>query len=300
MPIPKYNELYSNVLSLFSNETEEYKTRYVKRIVADLLNLPPEERNILKEGTTEPLIEYRLAWTLTYLKKAGLLESKKRGYVNITKEGLKEIKENPNIKEKDLYKFPSFVEFKRGKTDSKEDNSQLKLQDKYDYSDSLDQMNLIVNKHNSLISKELRKIISGCDITVFEKLIHDLILKMNFHDVKLKRNDLNEIEGLFNKDGFGLERIAVHAVNKSDEIKISDLQQFAGFIVSKGLSNGIFITSSSFNKNVGDYVENLVNLNIILIDGKKLSKLLVKKDVGTFNIKTYRIKEINLSYFENK
>jgi len=297
MSIPKHRELYSNVLSLFSNETEEYKTRYVKRIVADLLNLPPEERTMLKEGTNEPLIEYRLGWTLTYLKKAGLLESKRRGYVNITKEGLKEIKENPNITEKDLYKFPSFVEFKRRKKDSNDENSKLNFPD--DYLDSLNQMSIIFNKHNSLIANKLLKILSGCDIIVFEKLLHDLILKMNFGEIKLKTNDSNEIEGFFNKDAFGIDKIAVHAVNKSDEIKISDLQQFAGFIVSKGFTKGIFITSSTFNKNVIDYVENLVNLNIILIDGKRLSKLLVKNDIGTFNVKTYKIKEINLSYFDN-
>lgn len=297
MSIPKHRELYSNVLSLFSNETEEYKTRYVKRIVADLLNLPPEERTMLKEGTNEPLIEYRLGWTLTYLKKAGLLESKRRGYVNITKEGLKEIKENPNITEKDLYKFPSFVEFKRRKKDSNDENSKLNFPD--DYLDSLNQMSIIFNKHNSLIANKLLKILSGCDIIVFEKLLHDLILKMNFGEIKLKTNDSNEIEGFFNKDAFGIDKIAVHAVNKSDEIKFSDLQQFAGFIVSKGFTKGIFITSSTFNKNVIDYVENLVNLNIVLIDGKRLSKLLVKNDIGTFNVKTYKIKEINLSYFDN-
>lgn len=299
MAIPKYNELYSNVLSLFSNETEEYKTRYVKKIVADLLDLPPEERNLLKGDTTEPLVEYNLGWTLTYLKKAGLLESKRRGYINITKLGLSEIKENPNITEKDLYKFPAFVEFKRGSNKLNHDSNQTKLKDKNEVANPFNQLNISINQINSKVVNDLLEVILNSDIDVFNKLVQDLLIKLNYHGVKLTF-DSNIINGLIFQDSLGLEKIAIHAVNKPEEIKISALQQFAGSIVSKGMTKGIFITSSSFNESIHEYLNNQHNLNIILIDGKKLAELMIENEIGTVTTHIYKINEVNKDYFNIK
>lgn len=296
MTIPQYNELYSNVLSLFSDETEEYKTRHIKQIVSDLLNLSPEERNIQKGETTEPLIEYRLGWTLTYLKKAGLIESKRRGYVNITKLGLKEIKENPNITEKDLYKFPSFVEFKKTKTKSK-DKNQTKLENKYSNLNNDEEIFNLINQFNSMISEKLNDKIIKSNFKTFKKIIIELLLKLGYHEFKLlQKNNLNEFQGLISQDQLGLDQIVIYAINKKDEINISDLQLFAGSIVSKGLTKGIFISTSSFDTNISEYVKNQLNLKIILIDGKKLIKLMVENNIGISKINV-ELQTINNDYF---
>lgn len=291
MTIPKYNELYSNVLLLFSNEKEEYKTRHIKKVVSDSLNLSSEERNFLKNGTSEPLVEYNLGWTLTYLKKAGLLESKRRGYINITELGLKEIRENPNITEKDLYKYPSFVEFKRG--DNKQnDANQSKLNDLTPE----DQIKNIIIKNNLKISTDLVNIILKSNILVFKKLIYDLLLKLDYNEIELD-NDSNTVKGIVYQDKLGLDKIAINAVNKKDEINVSNLQSFAGFIVSNGLTKGIYITSSMFNESVIEYVKNQTNLRIILIDGKRLSKLMLKYDLG-ISIQNFEVKYVDFDYFK--
>ena len=109
------------------------------------------------------------------------------------------------------------------------------------------------------------------------------------------------IDGIINQDVLGLDSIGIQAKRFAENQKVGRplLQSFAGALVGKGLNKGIFITTSSFNESAIEFVENQANLTIILIDGKKLSKLLVKNDIGTFNVKTYKIKEINLSYFDN-
>ena len=197
MSVPKYNELYSNVLSLFSNENEEYHTRYLKKAVADSLDLSYDDRTLLANNGKEPLVEYNLAWTLTYLKKAGLLESKKRGYVNITKFGLNFFKENPNLTEADLYQFPSFVEFKRG-NDKKDNNNQPKL-------GIYDSPDLYFNKLKSNLSSKLLESISIMEIHIFEKIFQDLFSKMCYFDFKLINdgNSKNEFYGLVNFDKLG-------------------------------------------------------------------------------------------------
>ena len=61
------------------------------------------------------VFDNRVGWARTYLKKAGLLESKKRGYFNITEEGLKVLEQNPpKINIDFLMQFPGYVEFRTG------------------------------------------------------------------------------------------------------------------------------------------------------------------------------------------
>ena len=112
MPIPKYNELYPNVLKVLS-DGNEYSTRSMDNIIIPTLNLTEEE---LEERLSSggKVIKNRLGWARTYLKKAGLIESRKKGYANITEEGLKAFKENPNITEEYLMRYPDFVYFVTG------------------------------------------------------------------------------------------------------------------------------------------------------------------------------------------
>ena len=110
MAIPKYKELYPNVLEVLS-DGKEYSTRKMDDIIIPSLNLTNEE---LEERLSSggKVIKNRLGWARTYLKKAGLIESKKRGYVNITEEGMKAFRKNPNLTEEDLWQYPEFVYFK--------------------------------------------------------------------------------------------------------------------------------------------------------------------------------------------
>ena len=112
MAIPKYNELYPNVMQVLS-DGNEYSTRKMDDIIIPSLNLTNKEyEERLPSGGR--VIKNRLGWARTYLKKAGLIESKKRGYVNITDEGLKAFKKHPNLTEEDLWEYPEFVRFKTG------------------------------------------------------------------------------------------------------------------------------------------------------------------------------------------
>ena len=296
MSIPKYNELYGNILSLFPDQYIEYKTRFVKKTVADQLNLPFEERNELKTSGGEPLIENRVGWALTYLKKAGLLESKKLGYINITEEGLKLYNENPNISDEDLLKIPSYVDFveerRKNKRKSRAEKSFMSFS-----SEDKNSLENMFNKLNRKLANELLKEIIKSDFKVFERFIHDLLLKMNFSEFTFELNeDSNELIGIVNQDDFALDKFAIIAIN-SENINIQNIQNFAGFIVSNGLTKGVLISTYSFDNQCFEYVNNQVNLNISLIDGTKLTELLVKFNVGILIEEIFELKKIDIGYF---
>ena len=269
MSIPKYNELYGNILSLFPDQYIEYKTRFVKKTVADQLNLPFEERNELKTSGGEPLIENRVGWALTYLKKAGLLESKKLGYINITEEGLKLYNENPNISDEDLLKIPSYVDFveerRKNKRKSRAEKSFMSFS-----SEDKNSLENMFNKLNRKLANELLKEIIKSDFKVFERFIHDLLLKMNFSEFTFELNeDSNELIGIVNQDDFALDKFAIIAIN-SENINIQNIQNFAGFIVSKGLTKGVLIQPG-------------------LVKKSKIYKILIEE--------IFELKKIDIGYF---
>jgi restriction endonuclease Mrr len=89
MPIPPYKKLHPYVLKALKELGGEAPVKDVERVVADMLNLTPEERQeIHKDKLTK--LSYRVAWSRFYLKKKGLLESAKRG-VSVLSEKGKEI-----------------------------------------------------------------------------------------------------------------------------------------------------------------------------------------------------------------
>lgn len=112
MTIPKFEDLFDDVLKLLCDE-KEYKTRDVKEIISANLNLTDNERNQV-HSNGESVIFTNIAWAISTLKKANYIESKRRGYVNITQLGLDE--SNNHIDMNYLIKIPEVKNWLDGKS----------------------------------------------------------------------------------------------------------------------------------------------------------------------------------------
>lgn len=81
--------------------------------LAEKLALTPEERADLLPSGKQTLFSNRVHWAKTYLTKAGLLESTRRGYFKITPRGLQVVESKPGrVDVKFLSQFEEFKEFK--------------------------------------------------------------------------------------------------------------------------------------------------------------------------------------------
>lgn len=85
MSIPKYNELYKPLLSTIQ-DGQTHSLKEVQGKVAAAISLSePDQIAALPSG--QKIFYNRINWANTYLKKAGLIASPKRGYIEITAEG---------------------------------------------------------------------------------------------------------------------------------------------------------------------------------------------------------------------
>ncbi|MCJ7540418.1 MAG: restriction endonuclease, partial [Desulfobacterales bacterium] len=115
MAIPDYQTIMLHLLK-FAGDNQEHSLRETIDFLAAEFSLSDEERKELLPSGSQATFDNRVGWARTYMKKAGLLESTRRGYFCITVRGKKVLAQNPQkINVKFLKQFPEFVEFQKPK-----------------------------------------------------------------------------------------------------------------------------------------------------------------------------------------
>lgn len=160
-------------------------------------------------------------------------------------------------------------------------------------------------KHIHDISNQIMDKIYNSDPGFFEKLLIKLLIKMGFGWDKDKSgfhiggpNDRG-IDGVIHEDQLGLERVYIQAkrYNKNNGIGSSDIQRFIGAMNTKNANKGVFITSSYFTKGALEEARDVRNISLVLINGEKLSELLLKNGLGVSIVETYKTYNIDSDAF---
>jgi len=111
MAIPDYQSVFLPLLKLIADK-KEHSVAEVVETLGDQFKLSSEEKDELLPSGKQPKFYNRVQWAKTYLAQAGLLESTRRSYFQITDRGLKVLQGNPGqINVNYLKQFSEFVEF---------------------------------------------------------------------------------------------------------------------------------------------------------------------------------------------
>lgn len=299
MAIPTYEQLMLPLLEILRTEII-YTNNECIDILSRKLNITEEElREFLPSG--KKLVFYdRVNWAKTYMKKAGLVESPKRGEIKITKLGLNLLKENPReLKSKDLLRYSSFNDFINSHKKS-DDNREILLNER---TPSEDMAVAFQNLKTSLADEILEKI-KSCSFEFFEKLVIELLIKMGYGGSReeagraTKKTGDEGIDGIINEDRLGLDSIYIQAKRWKDTVVgRPEIQKFSGALDTPGASKGIFITTSTFSKEAREYVKAINTKNIVLIDGVQLAQYMIEFNVGVSTEIIYEVKKIDTDYF---
>ena len=108
--IPDYQTLMRPLLECIQDGQEHLFKNVIEQL-ADRFELTQEEREQLAPSGHSALFSGRVGWAKTYLKKAGLLEQRKRGILSITSLGIKALKSKKKIDVTYLTGYPNYVDF---------------------------------------------------------------------------------------------------------------------------------------------------------------------------------------------
>lgn len=299
MTIPNYQSTMLPLLQ-YASDKQEHALRDSIEYLANLFNLSENERQELLPSGRQPTFDNRVGWASTYLKKAGLLQSSRRGYLQITPRGLEVLKENPpKIDANFLKQYPEFVEFqgiKKEKDTSKPDESPPSAATPEE---------AIEDAYQSLrneLANELIETVKGCSPAFFERLVVDLLVKMGYGGTRkdagqaIGKSGDGGIDGIIKEDRLGLDTVYIQAKRWEGSVSRPEIQKFAGALQGNRARKGVFITTSSFSSGAHDYVTRIDN-KIVLIDGDLLAQLMIDYDLGVSQFATYAMKRIDSDYF---
>lgn len=304
MAIPDYQTLMLPVLKLAADGNEHKFSKAVEDL-ASQFSLTDEERSELLPSGNQAVFNNRVGWARSYLKQAGLLDSPKRGFFEITKTGRDFLQSNPaKIDSSTLEQFPAFIEFKNRKREKDENGVQSNILQKNDKSETPeDALATAYAQLRSTLESELLSMIKDASPSFFERLVVDLLVQMGYGGNRqnagkaLGRSGDGGIDGIINEDKLGLDVIYIQAKRWEGSVGRPEIQKFAGALQGQRAKKGAFITTSSFTKEAREYVS-LIDVKIILIDGERLTTLMVDHNVGTSTIGQYEVKKIDSDYFD--
>ncbi len=116
MVVPDYQSLMLPLLKHAGFRNGEVSTNEAVEFLAQELNLSEEDLKEMLPSGTQSTLSNRAGWAATYMKKAGLLESTRRGYYQITSRGRELLAQQPKfINVKLLENYPEFLEFRKRK-----------------------------------------------------------------------------------------------------------------------------------------------------------------------------------------
>lgn len=304
MAIPTHDEIRIPALRLLK-ESKILKLKEFEAPLAKEFNLTDDELNQMYDTGKTKIFYDRISWALSYLNMSGLVNKPKRAHFEIT--------ENGNILLNTPNKINEFIAEQIRLRNQERNNSTNKNISVSNINDSNDEMtpsetiDMSFEKIKNKIYNDILDTIISKTPREFEKLVVSLLQKMgyggeihNSGEVTQYSND-NGIDGIIKEDVLGFGRIYIQAKRYQRENKIGreDLNKFVGALAVAQSNKGVFITTSSFNRNAIEYASKLNNTTtLVLIDGEQLAKHIYDYSLGMQIEQIIEIKKLDSDFWD--
>ena len=293
--LPRYDEFYAPLLHVLK-DGNTYTMKEVKKRIAENLHLPEDALLERLASGRQSVYDNRIGWAKTYLQKAGVVVSPKRAQIMITDRGKALLSSGETITNALLEeKYPEFAEFCGKKSSDKVIDVTDTVLAEETPQEVLDRVYGTINEQ---LADDLLIEIMGQSAKFFEILVVDLMKAMNYGDgfvTKLSGDD--GIDGIIHEDKLGFNLIYIQAKRWNPDTTVGkpEIQKFAGAMMGPPkVEKGLFITTAKFSQGAKDYAN---AQHIILVDGRKLTELMIEHELGVSTQKSYRIKRIDSDYF---
>lgn len=296
MSIPTQTEMFQFVLTTMSGHAQ-FTRGQAKNAVCESLNLSAEEQN-QRTSSGAPIYESRTSWAISWLSAAGYIKRISQGTYTITETGKQILDENLGSAE-----FARRLRVKINSQNQNEGEQIAEQEDSINNISPIEQLDLIVKEMHNQLSGEIMMAIMSVEgragDAFFERIVTDLLEKMGYGkgSVTPASND-GGIDGIIKTDPLGFNPIMIQAkrYKRDHAVGRPELQSFAGALGA--VTRGAFITTSYFSPGAIEFAKKYPHSDIVLIDGKKLTELMIQYELGVSIERDISIKRIDNDYFE--
>ncbi|MGA4718980.1 restriction endonuclease [Fictibacillus nanhaiensis] len=274
--IPSQKDLVIPILN-YLKDGNAYTTSMLNQSIAEHFLLTEDQKNVTyPSNNRESIFLHRMRLARFSLKKQEYIDEVSKFTYQITNGGLELLNERIDEIEDEIEELEKVI-----------DPFEV-IQEKVDEIEG----DLVHDLIDHLKQAHWRKL---------EIIVVQLLTAMGYGDGEVtgKTND-GGLDGIIKEDKLGLDNIYIQAKRWENTVGRPDVMSFSGALDAKGARKGIFITTSSFTNGAKEYADRLESKKIVLIDGKRLARLMIENNIGV-NIKKYLvIKEVDFSYFEGE
>ncbi|MBL7812848.1 MAG: restriction endonuclease [Bacteroidetes bacterium] len=293
MEIPKFDETFIPILKVL-NDGKVIKSRELIEAVKTRFYSDLSDEQLKQETKSgDLLIDNRIAWGKSYLKKGGFISFPQRGFVQITEKGKNH---TATLTVRDLENESSIFDF------YKQENHHIAIDNKtrHEISSPQDLIDEGFNRIESAVKADLLQKLKTIDPFFFEKVVLRLLKKMGYGEfIETSKSNDGGIDGIINEDKLGLDKIYIQAKRFNEgKVREKDIRNFIG-AMSGDTNKGVFVTTSEFDEKALEKARS-AHHKIICIDGHKLVTLMHEFNVGIQVKTTYEIKQIDEDFFDEQ
>ncbi len=295
--VPTCQEFFVPVLKTLSDGETRLRTELIELVAANAKLTSVQRSETLSSG--QKCYVNRIGWALTYLLNVKAISKPARAQFTITEVGRDLLEQHlDGITINDLINLEGFKDFKTRKRIKSTASPELEVSDPFE---RIDQGVLQINEE---VSAELLERLHAQPPVFFEQVVVSLLVAMGYGGADARAtitqltNDYG-IDGVIDQDVLGLSRIYIQAKRyaPSSQVGRPDVQSFVGALQGQNSNQGVFITTGSFSQGAKQYAQS-VSTHVILIDGQRLTELMIRYKVGVTVKQIYEIVEVDENFFE--
>ena len=300
--MPDFQSVMLPLLKL-SGDGQEHVMATAIAALADEFQLTAEQRAELLPGGGQRRFHNRVYWAAAHLRAASLISSPTRGRFRVTDQGKSVLAAPPpKITMAFLLQFPGYAEFKGGGSGGGTPAATVPAEGPQTPDEVIAAAFKALNEE---LASELLERVKKNPPDFLEKLVLELLDAIGYGGAMedattpLGGSGDEGVDGVVKQDKLGLDLIYVQAKrwNASHTVASGDIRNFIGSLQIKNAHRGVFITTSSFTADARDAATK-GGKQIILIDGARLTELMIEHGVGVETQQSYVLKTVNTDFFD--
>lgn len=275
----------------------------IRQGVADLAQLTETQKaEPLPSG--QPMADNRIGWSLSYLARVSAIERPARARYRITPLGVDLLSHYPDgMTAKTLQKFAKPGDEWWLGTRSKSGTTTQTTTDESEALDPIEQIEQGLARIHTAVAADLLERLQSKEPAFFESAVVKLLVAMGYGGADGKATVTQQshdggIDGVIDQDALGLNRVYIQAKRYAAgrSVQKPEVQAFVGALSGKA-TTGVFLTTGGFSPGAIDYART-AHTRIILIDGTRLTDLMIRYGVGVQSKRTLNIVTVDEDFFE--